>query len=375
MKLPTPQNNAGPLPLYLAKLDEAGFVADQAQRAAVERLQMLFDRLSTYRRVASGRALWLRWLRRGQPQPPQGVYLWGGVGRGKTFLMDMFYESLPADRKMRTHFHRFMRRVHAELTHLKGTKNPLDQVAQTLSKEASVICFDEFFVADITDAMILANLLRALFDRGVTLVATSNIVPQDLYKDGLQRERFVPAIDLLLQHMDVVNVDSGTDYRLRALTRAELFYSPLNGASSAAMEQCFQSLVMDGAHVETPAQLEIEQRVIHAKKEADDVVWFEFRALCEGPRSQNDYIVLAKEYHTVLLSDVPQLGAQNEDQARRFIYLVDEFYDRSVKLIVSAAAPIEQLYQHGKLKFEFARTISRLREMQSAEYLALPHRP
>lgn len=365
--------NAGPLPFYKRKVQTPGFIDDPAQRCAVQRLQVLYEQLQNNRQTLLGR--WLNRIARSHPAAPKGVYLWGGVGRGKTFVMDLFYESLPAGGKMRTHFHRFMRRVHEELTRLKGEKNPLDLVADSFAREAQVICFDEFFVADITDAMILANLLQALFDRGVTLVTTSNIEPQDLYKDGLQRDRFTPAIALLLQHMEVVNLDSGTDYRLRALTRVDLFYSPLDGASAAAMQRCFDSLTADVSEVGTEVALEIEQRKIVAKKETDDIVWFDFYALCDGPRSQHDYIVLAREYHTVLISGVPLLDGRNDDQARRFIYLVDEFYDRSVKLIISAARPIEQLYGNGKLQFEFTRTVSRLLEMQSREYLAQPHRP
>jgi cell division protein ZapE len=360
-----------PLERYERDLQKPGFQADVAQRRAIEHLQHLFIELQAQRR-SGWRQLLGSWL--APPPAVQGLYLWGGVGRGKTYLMDTFFEALPFPQKMRTHFHRFMRRVHAELTQLKGEKNPLDKVATVLAGEARVICFDEFFVADITDAMILANLLKALFARGVTLVATSNVEPGNLYKDGLQRERFLPAIELLREHVVILNVDGGTDYRLRALVKAELYYSPLDDAAERALEDCFQRLVPDSRAIRRDLDLAVEGRMIRARCEADDVVWFDFKALCDGPRSQHDYIVLAKEYHAVLVSNVPEFGQRNDDQARRFIYLVDEFYDRHVKLVLSAATPLNMLYGDGRLGFEFQRTQSRLLEMQSQEYLALPHK-
>jgi cell division protein ZapE len=363
-----------PLGRYQRDLQKDGFLEDSAQRRGVERLQRLFEELVEANR--SRQSFWSAWIPwRPRTERPRGVYLWGGVGRGKTYLMDVFFETLPFPQKMRTHFHRFMRRVHAELTLLKGEKNPLDKVADALAAEAQVICFDEFFVADITDAMILGNLLKALFARGVTLVATSNIEPDGLYKDGLQRERFLPAIHLLNSHMDVLNIDGGVDYRLRALVKADLFHSPIDEAAEQALAACFHRLVPDSSTIHQNVILEVEGRDIIARYEADDVIWFDFAALCDGPRSQNDYIVLAKEYHAVMVSGVPQFVGKNDDQARRFIYLVDEFYDRKVKLVLSAASPIAALYVDGRLKFEFQRTVSRLLEMQSEEYLGQPHRP
>jgi cell division protein ZapE len=363
-----------PLARYERDLQKDGFLEDGAQRRAIERLQVLFDELVEQNR---GRKSLLMGMlpRRRKNGPPQGIYLWGGVGRGKTYLMDLFFESLPLQKKMRTHFHRFMRRVHAELTALKGEKNPLDKVADALAAEAQVICFDEFFVSDITDAMILGNLLKALFAHGVTLVTTSNIQPDGLYKDGLQRERFIPAIQLLNTHLDVLNVDGGVDYRLRALVTADLYYSPLNDAAEHALVACFHRLVPDSGVVHQSITLDVEGRPIVARYEADDIIWFDFAALCDGPRSQNDYIVLAKEYHAVLVSGVPQFTGKNDDQARRFIYMVDEFYDRRVKLVLSGASSIASLYVDGRLGFEFQRTVSRLLEMQSTEYLGQPHRP
>lgn len=375
-KLSTTQTpTATPLERYRADLAAEAISPDPVQAQAIEHFQRLYDDLVARDRQQQ------RWshrlvsnvLRR-PPQPVQGLYLWGGVGRGKTYLMDLFYDCLPFERKLRTHFHRFMRRVHAELRQLKGESDPLDRVAETLAGEASIICFDEFFVVDITDAMILGNLFRALFAQGVTLVATSNVPPEDLYKDGLQRDRFLPAIALLQQQTEVLNVDGGVDYRLRALERAPLYHWPLDAKADAAMQDWFGNLIPDTARVASDVMLEVEGRQLRARAAADDVVWFSFAALCDGPRSQNDYIELAREYHAVLVSDVPPLHEKIDDQARRFIYLVDEFYDRGVKLIVSAAKPIEELYSGGRLEFEFQRTVSRLLEMQSQEYLASAHR-
>jgi len=368
-----------PIRRYEEDLLRADFEPDAAQRKAVEHLQVLFEQLSKRhekREQRSGLAgIFSRLLGAGSEPPIRGLYFWGGVGRGKTYLMDMFFEALPFERKMRTHFHRFMRRVHKELKALKDQPDPLKVVANTLAQEAKVICFDEFFVSDITDAMILANLLTYLFDQGVVLVATSNIEPSGLYRDGLQRARFLPAIALLESHTLVVNVDGGTDYRLRTLEQAKLYHSPVDKAAHESLAIFFDSLVPDVHGICRDVDIEIEGRQIRAVKAADDVAWFEFVELCDGPRSQNDYIELAREYHAVIVEGVPMLGASNDDQARRFVYMVDEFYDRNVKLIISAQAPIHELYGQGRLAFEFERTISRVLEMQSTEYLARPHRP
>lgn len=363
---------------YLRDLERPDFHHDPAQERAVHYLQALYEQL-----VAAWRAeqeqhflsnLFKR-FQRDKQEPIRGLYFWGGVGRGKTYLMDNFYESLPFPQKMRSHFHRFMRRVHAELKKLDGQKNPLEKVADIIASESRVICFDEFFVSDITDAMILGTLMEALFARGVTLVATSNIVPDGLYKDGLQRARFLPAIDLLNKHTIVVNVDGGVDYRLRALEQAELYHTPLGLAADESLKRCFDSLVPVKGEICANQDIEVEGRMIHTRYIAEDVVWFDFVDICDGPRSQNDYIELACEYHTVLISNIPALGRAKDDQARRFVNLVDEFYDRQVKLILSAELPLAQLYSTGKLDFEFQRTVSRLLEMQSHEYLARPHRP
>ncbi|MCW8194367.1 cell division protein ZapE [Proteobacteria bacterium 005FR1] len=361
---------------YLSDLQQPGFAHDPAQEAVVDHLQDLYDRL-VVRYTRTRRPLFKR-LRglfgSDQQEPEPGLYLWGGVGRGKTYLMDIFYESLPFEAKMRAHFHRFMRRIHQELKSLAGQSDPLEQVADRLSREARIICFDEFFVSDITDAMILGNLLDALFRRGVSLVTTSNIVPDQLYKDGLQRERFLPAIALLKRYTKVVHMDSPVDYRLRALERAELYHCPLDEQADQSLQRSFSSLAPEQTTVREDVALEIEGRPIRARRVTEDVVWFDFPAICDGPRSQNDYIEVAREYHAVLISNVPEFTPVIDDQARRFINLVDEFYDRNVKLVLSAARPLDSLYGGGRLCFEFERTQSRLLEMQSHEYLARPHK-
>jgi len=382
------QHTVTPMTRYREDLERQGFQPDVAQQQAVKHLQRLFDelvatppsRVMPPKRSGGLKSRVAGLLGRSdhessEPSLPaiQGLYLWGGVGRGKTYLMDTFFETLPFPEKMRTHFHRFMQRVHNELAHYKGERNPLPLIAAKFAAEARVICFDEFFVKDITDAMILATLLESLFAHGVVLVATSNIVPAELYKDGLQRVRFLPAIDLLERHCEVVNVDSGIDYRLRVLERAEIFHAPLDDEAEAELARCFREIA--GHEGEEGAPIEVNHRVLHARRLHDDVVWFEFTELCDGPRSQNDYIELAREFHTVLVSNVTRMSGATDDQARRFINMVDEFYDRGVKLLMSAEAPAEQLYGDGRLAFEFQRTLSRLQEMQSHDYLALPHKP
>ncbi|WP_045857331.1 cell division protein ZapE [Teredinibacter purpureus] len=373
-----------PLSRYHQDLQRSGFVADESQLNAVRSLDELYHSLVKSHdgcewKKAQTPTVWRRLKgvfsgSSGVKLESHGLYFWGGVGRGKTYLMDVFFECLPFDAKMRTHFHRFMRRVHQELTSLTEQQDPLEIVAGRLAKEARVICFDEFFVVDITDAMILAGLLEGLFARGVVLVATSNIAPGGLYENGLQRARFLPAIALLHQYTQVVNVDGGVDYRLRVLEKAALYYVQGNADVPAQLMACFHNLLPDPSAAEGDVMLEIEGRHIEARYVAEDVVWFQFAHLCDGPRSQNDYIELAREYHAVIVEGVPYFDGQNDDLARRFIYLVDEFYDRNVKVIVSAVAPAHQLYRQGRLGFEFERTVSRLQEMQSSEYLSQPHK-
>ncbi|MFN9585848.1 MAG: cell division protein ZapE [Pseudomonadaceae bacterium] len=362
-----------PLERYQADLKRPDFFHDAAQENAVRHLQRLYDDLIARDQGKSG--LMGKLFGKKPQGPVKGLYFWGGVGRGKTYLVDTFFDALPFEQKMRTHFHRFMKRVHEEMKTLKGEKNPLTIIGKRFADEARVICFDEFFVSDITDAMILATLMEELFKNGVSLVATSNIVPDGLYKDGLQRARFLPAIALLKEHTDIVNVDSGVDYRLRALEQAELFHFPLGQAAEDSLRKSFQSLLPDCTHMVENEALMIENRAIHAVRVCEDVAWFEFRELCDGPRSQTDYIELGKIFHAVILANVEQMSVAKDDMARRFINLVDEFYDRNVKLIISAEVELKDLYTGGRLSFEFQRTLSRLLEMQSHEFLSRPHRP
>lgn len=362
-----------PLERYQADLKRPDFFHDAAQENAVRHLQRLYDDLVADSQASSG--LFGKLFGKKRQGPVKGIYFWGGVGRGKTYLVDTFFDALPFEQKMRTHFHRFMKRVHEEMKTLKGERNPLTIIGKRFADEARVICFDEFFVSDITDAMILATLLEELFKNGVSLVATSNIVPDGLYKDGLQRSRFLPAIALVKEYTEVVNVDSGVDYRLRALEQAELFHWPLDAEAETSLKQSFQSLLPDCTHAMENEALIIENRAINAVRVCEDVAWFEFRELCDGPRSQNDYIELGKIFHAVILANVEQMGVAKDDMARRFINLVDEFYDRNVKLIISAEVELKDLYSGGRLNFEFQRTLSRLLEMQSHEFLSRPHKP
>ncbi len=356
---------------YQQDLQRDDFHYDSAQENAVRHLQRLYDDLVNQVPVKKSLLGSLFGLKK-TPQPKvKGLYFWGGVGRGKTYLVDTFYEALPTERKMRVHFHRFMHRVHDELKKLKEVKNPLEVVADIFKAETDIICFDEFFVQDITDAMLLGGLMEALFERGIVLVATSNIIPDELYRNGLQRARFLPAIALVNENTEVVNVDSGIDYRLRTLEQAEIFHSPLGKEADDNLFEYFDKLSPEPGKLDEP--IEIEGRLIQTRKVSDCIVMFDFSALCETARSQVDYMEISRLYNTVILSDVKQMGQNNDDAARRFIALVDEFYERNVTLIISAEAPITELYTDGTLNFEFKRCISRLQEMQSLEYLAREH--
>jgi cell division protein ZapE len=357
-----------PLARYHKDLKKKGFVEDSAQANAVAQLEDLFQKL-----INRPPQTWWQRVRKLPPPAINGLYFWGGVGRGKTFLVDTFYDCLPGENKLRLHFHRFMLRVHQMMQAFSGQVDPLDQVAAQLASEAEVICLDEFFVADITDAMILANLLKGLFQRGVTLVTTSNTPPDQLYRNGLQRARFLPAIALLEQYCHVVNVDSGVDYRLRTLERAEIYHSPIDPMALSNLERYFAALAP--ATGEQGVAIEINNRKLTSRWLADGIVMFDFAVLCESARSQIDYIELSKLFHTVLLHGVKSMGVDNDDVARRFIALVDEFYERNVKLIISAEVAMEGLYKEGRLNFEFKRCLSRLLEMQSHEYLKRPHLP
>ncbi|WP_404342472.1 cell division protein ZapE [Pseudoalteromonas mariniglutinosa] len=354
---------------YQQDLQREDFVYDAAQENAVRHLQRLYDDLTAEKPLVKG---WFAQLfNKDSTKSIKGLYFWGGVGRGKTYLVDTFYEALPTERKMRVHFHRFMHRVHDELKKLTNTSNPLTVIADIFKAETDIICFDEFFVQDITDAMLLGGLMEALFERGIVLVATSNIVPDELYRNGLQRARFIPAIELVKANTEIVNVDSGIDYRLRTLEQAEIFHSPLDQQADKNLFEYFDKLSPEPGQLDQ--SIEIEGRMIKTRKVADCIVMFDFSELCETARSQVDYMEISRLYNTVILSNVKQLGQANDDAARRFIALVDEFYERNVTLIISAAKPITELYTQGNLNFEFKRCISRLQEMQSLEYLAREH--
>jgi len=370
---------ASPKQRYLLDLQKHGFNYDASQEIAVNLLESLYVSLLENEGAVFRKGFLAKFIR--QLVAPrtsvliQGLYFWGGVGRGKTYLMDAFYESLPFDEKMRLHFHRFMRRVHVELKFLQGKKDPLNIIAEKIAGEARVICFDEFFVSDIADAMLLGKLFELLFSKNVILVATSNVEPDNLYLNGLQRQRFLPAIKILKQNTKIVNVDGGIDYRLRSLEQAELYHFPLGLAADQALMDAFKVFSSSAGEAVNDVGLEIEGRQIQCRRLGKDVVWFDFDVICSAPRSQNDYIELSREFHAVLVSGVSAMGQKNEDQARRFINLVDEFYDRNVKLVLSAETSLVSLYENGILSFEFRRTKSRLLEMQSHEYLARPHQP
>jgi cell division protein ZapE len=358
--------SGSPSERYAAGVAAGEWQDDPAQRGALAELDRLWRELADARSPGFWRRL------RGRVGTPRGVYLHGPVGRGKTFVCDLFYEALPDASKRRTHFHRFMQDVHASLNRLEGRANPLEDVAARIAGESRVLVLDELFVGDIGDAMILGNLLRALFARGAVLVTTSNTQPADLYKDGLQRERFLPAIALIERHCAIVALESPHDWRLRALRQAPVYYTPPGADAERAMRAIFNRVAHAGARRDF--DLVVNDRPIPARLEADGAAWFEFAALCEGPRGVADYIELARAYHTILVSNVPQFTPLTEDAARRFIELVDELDDRGVNLVVSAAAPAIDLYDGERLRAEFARTESRLIEMQSEEYLAREHR-
>jgi len=352
---------------YQHALTERGFKSDAAQQRAVDRLQQAYDDWVEYKAQRS--SAFKRLINR--PDVPRGVYMWGGVGRGKSFLMDSFYSVVPVVRKTRLHFHEFMRAVHRQLDELKGVEDPLVEVAKRIAKKYRLICFDEFHVNDVADAMIMYNLLSKLFEYGVSFVMTSNYDPDKLYPDGLHRDRMLPTIALLKDKLEVMNVDAGIDYRHRALEQVEAYYTPLNAASDHALREAYAK-VADTAD-EDP-RMRIEQREIRALRRAGGVIWFDFQTLCGGPRSQNDYLELASRFHTVILSGIPRMSAAMSSEARRFTWLIDVFYDHKVKLLMSAEVAPEQLYTQGSMSNEFHRTVSRIIEMQSREYMLAERR-
>ena len=348
-----------------AELLRRDIVLDAPQERALERLQRLYADLLAFKKA---RQSLLRWVN--PPTPPRGVYFWGGVGRGKSFLMDAFYAALPYRRKTRVHFHAFMRSVHEELRTLKREEDPLSTVAARIARRYRVVCFDEFHVSDVADAMILGRLLSALFANGVVFVMTSNYRPEDLYPNGLQRQNLLPTIALLHQWLDVIEVDGGTDYRLRELEHANVYYTPLSEAVDAELTARFERM---RPGPDEDLWLSIESRTLKARARAGSLVWFDFTTLCEGPRSQLDYLELARRFAVVFVSGVPRLTPDMGNPARRFTWLVDVFYDHRVKLLLSAAVPAEELYPEGPNSQDFPRTVSRLIEMRTREYMALPH--
>ena len=360
--------------IYSRQIADRGFRADPAQRAVVARLEELRTRLTDAHRAGAslGATLLERLRRRPARAPERGVYLWGPVGRGKTWLMDLFFQSLPFPERRRRHFHRFMHDVHAQLRQLRELESPLEVVAERIAAQVRVLCFDELYVTDIADAMILGGLFRGLFHRGVTLVATSNVPPSDLYREGLQRQRFVPAIALIERHTEAIAIGGERDYRLRQLSRAGTYLMADGAGTDERLRALFEALADQGEV--SAGTVHIEGREIPVVRQSETAVWFDFPALCAGPRSQDDYIEIARSFQSVVLAGVPVMDAARDDEARRFIALIDEFYDRCVKLVVSAAAPPTQLYRGERLRLEFQRTASRLTEMQSEEYLAREHR-
>lgn len=367
-----------PLERYLADQQQNGFIKDDAQEAVIHRLNDLFNelilRIESQQKEPTGFfSKFMQRTSRSKSVSTRGLYLWGGVGQGKTYLMDVFFDSLPFKEKRRTHFHRFMQKVHRQLRELSMVSDPLQIVADQLVGDCRVLCFDEFFVSDITDAMLLGRLFEALFERGICLVATSNIEPDGLYQGGLQRARFLPAIAALKTHCDVLKLDSGTDYRLRELEQAEIYHSPLDDQADVVLMNLFKH--MTAADIEFESSLELEGRTVAVKQCAEGVVWFDYEVICDIPRGAADYIEISRCFHTVLVSDVVVMDDLKNDLANRFINLIDELYAHNVKLVISAEVPAEQLYQGKKMAFQFERTVSRLLEMQSHEYLERPHLP
>lgn len=356
-----------PAERYAQALASGQFLPDDAQAQAVHELDRVWQEL--LQRYKSSKKAFRRFRRQ---TIPKGVYMWGGVGRGKTWLMDQFYESVPFRRKMRMHFHHFMQHVHRELNKLSGQRNPLDLVADQIYKDAVVICFDEFFVSNVTDAMILSELFQKLFTRGITLVATSNIAPDGLYKNGIHRDRFIPTIEMVKKNCVILNVDAGVDYRLRVLKQAQLFKTPLTHEHNIWMSQRFSALTQ--GQVQSQESILVNQRIVETLGHTEDVLWCEFSELCLKPRSPADFIEIANVYNTVLVSNVPHLNDYLAEGTRRFIYLVDEFYDRGVKLLLTSEDGIIELYKGERLVFEIERTRSRLLEMQSDDYLNAEHR-
>ncbi len=367
-----------PLEAYRACLAGGGFQPDPAQETAVLHLQRVYDALLAPQEARDSGPEGLFGRLRGLLEKEErarvhGLYIWGSVGRGKTWLMNAFHDALPIQEKLREHFHSFMQYIHGELKTLHATVDPLQTVASRLADRATVVCLDEFHVSDIGDAMLLGRLLGALFERGVTVVTTSNIAPDELYKDGLQRRRFLPVIELIKTNTTVLRLEGEIDYRLRALERAEIYHHPLDAEAEHSLMACFKGLAPE--HVRENHRLEILGREVRTVRCAEGIVWFELEAICNSPRAAADYIEIARCFHTVLIANVPCMGPQDSDKVLRFIQFVDELYDRNVNLILSAAGSPSELYPKGRQAAAFERTRSRLEEMQSREYLARTHLP
>lgn len=362
-----------PIESYQQALATQHISPDASQAQVIKHLQCLYDELLKQQRgIQRLKKLWPRLFNK-NASLNKGLYLWGDVGRGKTWLMDLFYDCLPFKNKYRMHFHRYMLQIHEQLQQYNGQGDPLKRIAKDFAKHYQILCLDEFHVADITDAMILYGLFDALLRKGLILVLTSNSTPDELYKDGLQRERFLPAIELIKHHTTIIELNGPVDHRLRLLEKAEVYYQPLNDDNRQRLDRCFNELAP--CRIDTHAQLTINHRNIPVYKQADDVVWFVFNDLFNSPRATADYIEIARRFHTVVISDIPVLDEATEDKATRFINLMDEFYDRQVKVLISAVEQPERLYQGNRLTFEYQRTLSRLQEMRTHAYLQKPHRP
>ena len=365
--VPPPYHNHSPLTWYQAASQQAAFIRDAAQARAIEHLDRLWTELMMFKRKRN------RFLGRSlrSPQLPKGLYFYGGVGRGKSFLMDAFYGCLPYRRKRRVHFHAFMAEIHQRLRGLKSEANPLKAVAAEIAKETRVLCFDEFHVSDIADAMILGRLLENLFNEGVVLVATSNYAPSELYPQGQNRSSFLPTIALIEEKLTILNVDGGEDYRHRTLTAAEVFYIPANDENERKLADLFTQVT--AGQVERPSEIEIHGRMLRCKKRTDKAIWFDFRMLCFGPRSQADYLYLSEHYEMIFVSGIEKLSQAERAEARRLTWLIDVMYDYRVKFCATCDVPVGEIYLEGDFAQEFVRTASRLTEMQSQEYLNLSH--
>jgi cell division protein ZapE len=368
-------DSGGPLALYRERVRAGELVPDAAQGLAVEKLQGLWRALLKYKPGNSGGWRARLGLKPQSEEPPLGLYIFGDVGRGKTMLMDIFFAATPVAKKRRVHFHAFMLEVHDRIHRLRaggGSGDPIAPVAKAIARETTLLCFDEFHVTDIADAMILGRLFGALFAEGVVVVATSNRAPDELYKNGLQRERFLPFIAMLKQKLDVLELDASRDYRLARLARRPVYFCPLDGDSHEQLEHAFADLT-DGARGER-VTLEVKGRRVQVSRAAKGVAWFTFDELCVRPLGAADYLTIAERFHTIILAGIPKMGPQQRNEAKRFNTLIDTLYDRHVNLVASAAAKPQDLYTEGDFSFEFQRTVSRLEEMQSADYIeAQPH--